>query len=229
MALPAKRLIEEASKILNDFEEGFEFTRWSKADLLDDTSKAIAALHFFKPDLFVKRVALTLTEGSAQTLPPEYAQLRDITYNVASGGKQGSPISKSNFETVRLINRDICYDPLTPYKTKTFRIDPQAPRTFYVNPPAPAYPKAQVIASVVEAPQAVLNENDDIVFPAGDAAQWQNILLDFILYRAFNRDIESAASRTKSRDHEIAFMQAVGAKFRLDRLQEAAPQAGGSQ
>lgn len=229
MALPAKRLIVEAAKILNDFEEGFEHTRWLKDDVMDDITKAIAALHFHKQELFVKRVVLALTEGSAQSLPPEYAALRDMPYNMGAGGLQGSPITRSDFEMLKLLNRDLCHDPLRPYKVKTYRIDSQAPRTFYVNPPAPAYPKAKAFASVVETPQIVLTENDEVVFPAADAAQWFNVILDYMLFREFNRDTESTTSRTKSRDHEIAFMQAVGAKHRLDRLQEPAAQARGAQ
>ncbi len=222
MSRTAKELLDDAIVALQDNEPGYEYSRWTKAELLSCVTQAMAALHFFKPELYNTKQVLTLLPGAVQRIGPEFSKLIELDSNLAPDGTEGSPITESSEPLLKAFNRPLPFDPMQPYKVVTYRMDTTNPRVFYVNPPAPESPRHKVVAALVQTPPTVLDENQELVLPASDSGGWYNVLLDYMLFRAFQKDTESATSRTKARDHEIAFMQAVGANARLDRLQEGA-------
>jgi hypothetical protein len=220
MALLVQRILTAALSELEDDEPGHEYTRWSKPDMLGYVTEAMAALHFYKPDLFVERMDVTLRPGDTQRVPATVSKIISLDCNVEPNGRDGRPIYPSKHELIKALYRPSQFDPMATYRVRSCAVDPENPQLFYVNPPAPEYPVARARGMFLMAPPEITNEGQQLTLPAADAAGWFNAILDYTLFRAFAKDTESNTSRTKSRDHEIAFMNAVGAKTRLDRLQE---------
>lgn len=220
MPLLVQRVLESALHELEDDEPGHEYSRWTKPEMLANVTAAIAALHFYKPDLFFVREQVTLRPGDVQHVDARFSKILSLDANVDKNGREGKPIYESNHPLIKALYRPNQFDALAPYWVRSCAIEPENQRIYYVNPPAPEHPRANVRGMFVLSPPEVTSENQQVDFPASDAGAWFNAILDFVLFRAFAKDTESNTSRTKSRDHEIAFMNAVGAKTRLDRLQE---------
>jgi hypothetical protein len=220
MGLPVQRLLDAALAELEDNEPGYEYSRWTKPEMLGYVASAVAALHFYKPDLFQARALVRLRPGDVQQVDGSHSRILSLEDNADANGAVGAPIYASNHDTTKALRRPNQFSPMEPYRVRSCAVDKDNPRVYYVNPPAPEYPRAHAWGFFQFSPPEIVDAGQDIELPATDAAGWFNALLDFVLFRAFAKDTESNTSRTKSRDHEIAFMNAVGAKNRLDRLQE---------
>jgi hypothetical protein len=220
MPLLTQRVLDTALAELEDNEPGFEYTRWTKPEMLGYVTAALAALHFYKPDLFNVREEITLRPGDVQRVEAKFARILSLDSNVEANGAEGRPIYKASHPLTKALYRPSQFDPLAPYWVRECSVDPDNPRIFYVTPAAPEYPRAKVRGMFVLAVPEITDASQQIDIPTTDSFDWFNAILDYVLFRAFAKDTESNTSRTKSRDHEIAFMNAVGAKTRLDRLQE---------
>lgn len=206
--LLAGELFRSCSIELNDL----DYVRWSKDDLANYLTDAVAVMSALKPTLFTVFVPLQLAPGPVQTVPGEYTELIDVTYNLLPDGTQGEPVNQGSFTVARALGRPAC----TPaygvgYVVRSYTVHPENDTYFIVDPPVPAItPLPAVWALVRRAPGVVTSETDAVVMANTTPETYRAILMEWMLYRAFARDTESSDSFQKSQAHYKAFYQALG-------------------
>ena len=144
----------------------------------------------------------------------DIAKLLDIPANVNADGSIGDPVLPANYNLTRYFTKRSC---LTGGgKVSSFRVDPNNPRTFFVEPPNPGYPpqKVQLLGQAAIVPVVALTDN--IVFSGGDASMYFNAMKDWALYRAFMKDTESQTSIQRAGQHYKAFYQFLNVKMQMD-------------
>jgi hypothetical protein len=208
------RLTNAIGDELNDIEPGYEHTRWPLPQLFEYITEALEQIAALKPELFASTEVVRLKPGAAQTVPSSLSKLLDVTTNVNSDGSSGDPILPANYTLSRYFNKPSCISSIG--KVSSFRVDPNNPRVFYVNPPAEAHPPQFIQLLGQTRPQAIRSTADDIEFSGGDASTYFNAIKDWALYRAFMKDTESQTSMQRAQQHYRGFYQFLNVKVQMD-------------
>lgn len=208
MALIAGSLFYACSIELNDL----DYVRWTKENLAEYLTDAIAVMSALKPTLFTVFEPLRLAPGKRQTVPAAYTELIDVLYNLLPDGTEGEPINAGSFTAARALGRSAC----TPaygvgYVVRSYTVHPENDTFYSVDPPAPTVnPMPAVMALVRLAPNVIVAETDAVVMANTTPETYRSALLEWMLYRAFARDSESSDSFQKSQAHYKAFYQFLG-------------------
>lgn len=203
------------------------YVRWPEAELLVYLNGAVAQLASLKPSLFHSYVQITLAPGPVQSVPPEYAHLIDVVYNINPDGTPGVPVNQGSFTAARALGRPSCsatYDGR--YVVRSYTVHPESDSFFFVDPAVPPTPQSSVMALVQLAPRPVTAITDSVVMANTAAEIYQEALKDWVLYRAFGKDVESSDSFNRSQAHYKAFMQFLGVP---PRDKNAVPMAASSR
>lgn len=188
-----------------------EYVRWTKDDLAEYLTDAIAVVAALKPTLFNSFVPLRLAPGPVQTMPGEYSGLVDITHNLYPDGTHGEPVNKGSFTAARALGRSSC-SPVdgVGYVVRSYTVHPENDTYFTVDPAVPVNTYPYVWALVQLAPNVILTESDAVVMANTTPETYRSVLLEWMLYRAFARDTESSDSFNRSQAHYKAFYQFLG-------------------
>lgn len=229
MALTAQSIIQRAVQVLQDTSS----VRWAADELVRWLNDGQREIVMYRPDSNTKAATGTLVAGTRQdlttmtgisTLYP--AKLLDIVRNMAS---------TSTKKAVRLIAREIL-DAQTPgwhalpgsVDVLHFTFDVRDPRAFYVYPPATAASQLEIIFSAyptdVAAPSGL--DYTTVTGFLGIVDIYGNALLDYVLYRAYTKDIEYAGNANRAVAHYAAFANSMGVE--LKGTLGAQPSAQGS-
>lgn len=197
-------IVTRAASHLNDVNH----VRWSVAELVEHVNEAMAVIVALKPNTNAVTAEIQLVEGTKQDIPSDGVRLIDVIRNTGvDGGVPSAPI--------RIIERDTL-DTLRPtwHKdrssnvVKNYVFDERNPKTFYVYPPS----RGQHIEVVYsQMPATVVNSSQLGVFDFFQAA-----LLDYVLYRAFDKETEEG-SNARSAKHYQAFYSGLGLIDESDR------------
>jgi hypothetical protein len=203
MATTVASITSRAAAILNDAN-----VRWPTSELIDwlnDGQREVASI---RPGASVTSGPITLTAGKTKhTLPVGAVELLEIKRNLGADGlTPGKVINYTKTEYLDALQPDwhaatpstvidqYCYD---------FERDP---KHFYTYPPAHAVTTVQVEAVITVMPtDCVLGGNINI----GD--EYTNALLDYVLYRAFDKNTEMS-NVTRASGYYNAFLQRLGIK-----------------
>lgn len=209
MTVLASTLVNEVATILNDMEVGHEHTRWPVAELLNYLSEAIYTIVNGKPSIFVSVTQLSMAPGSTQRLPDEYSRLLDIHFNINKDGSEGPNVLPGVYNLQQAFQKAGCPSEGV---VEVYSAYPGSERYFWVDPPVPAglnyTPKVQALVMV--APQQITALSQPIQFPGGSAQLYQGALIDWMLYRCYSKDEESATSYERSQAHFKAFQVYLG-------------------
>jgi hypothetical protein len=188
--------------------------RWPVNELvryLNDGQREIA---LYRPDSMVTSATAPLVAGAKQTLPAGGTKLIDVVRNTA-GDKRA----------IRLTNREILDAQVSgwyglPGVTEIlhFMYDVRDPRTFYVYPVAAAT-GASVELVYAALPVDIAEPADGSLYGAVDGNIsvpdiYGNVLLDYILYRAYTKDSEYAGNAARSQAHYQLFANALGMEIK---------------
>lgn len=226
----ASELFDEVGDILNDMEEGFEHLRWPVSDLMKYLNEASSTISLAKPSVFTTVVRLGLGPGSTQRLPDEYTRLLDVLFNVNRDGSEGPNVLPGIHELQQAFQKPGC-----PYRgvVETYAAYSGSERFFWVDPPVPpGLPYTpQVEALVIALPPTVTSPDQPLAFPGISAQMYRGALVDWMLYRCYSKDQESASSLQRSEMHFKAYQAylglAIGAPARSSKSSGGtAPQAG---
>lgn len=214
-----KRITDAVGDELNDIEPGYEHIRWPLAQLFEYLTEALEQIGALRPELFSIVETVKLRSGAAQPVPQTFSRLLDVSSNVHPDGSMGDPVLPANYTLARYFNKPSCVP--TERKVSSFRVDPNNPRTFLVNPPALDYPPQYVqLIGQARAP-AIASVRDDIDFSGGDIAMYFNALKDWMLYRAFMKDTESQSSMARAQQYYRSFYQFLNVKIQTDSFNKA--------
>jgi len=222
-----KTIIDRASKLLLDDTA----VRWTTTELLDWLNAGQNETVLLKPDSHVTVVEYKLVPGTLQSLPDGSANFKDSgDATVASGivlldivrnmGTDGTVPGKA----IHIIDRELL-DALNPdWHSVTadaevihYMSDNKAPKIFYVYPPQPASSMGYVEVMYSSKPTPVASYAADKYIDLDDI--YENILLDYVLYRAFAKD-NSDNSNQKAVSYYSQFRNALLGKDQMEELND---------
>lgn len=181
--------------------------QWPATELLgwlNDGQREIAIL---KPNAFVVSRSVKLAEGTKQQLPEDGVQLIDIPRNM--GGDGNTP-----GRAVRITMRETLdaqvpnwHNARANAECRHYTYNPLDPKRFYCYPPQPAIDQGYVEIVFGGVPPDMAT----IQAPIALDNVYQNPLIDYILYRAYSKQTDSADGG-KAMAHRGAFDASISGK-----------------
>jgi len=214
-------IVRRAEKILND--EGA--VRWTRLELQDWINDAYKEVVLLRPDANSQTATVTLAAGTRQKLSdtgtinlPTALRVLDVIRNMAA---------TSNKRAVRFVDRRVLDDQLPGWHSETesvnivhWMFDILTPKEFLVYPPATALAQIELVYSSVPASHAL---SAGALDPAGSDTTiinlddiYANVILDYLLYRAYSKDADYAANGQRAINHLNSFNSSLGAKTAID-------------
>lgn len=220
MACGGRSLVDEASRLLNDAEPGFENIRWTRADLLSYLNEALCMLSIARPNMFLTTMELPLSVGSVQRLPDGVKALYRIDGTVLPDGSISNKApSKGNQYLARWFTNVACAASAVAagaaYVVGSYSVDANDKQSFIVQPPVPADKAGVKVSAVVLKAPGGLTEKSDAL---GVDCCYGPALIEWMLYRAYGVDDESASSPIRAREHLATFFSIL----QIDAAQQAA-------
>lgn len=198
---------------------------WTDEELLAYLNEAVCELAGLRPDEFTSQTELALVPGRCQTVP-EGCDLVSVQGD-CSGEDPGITRATSTAGD-RLGAKFLCRDDVCPdapdadggeptecaiWRASSFRVTPASRGYFMIDPPVPdGCSDITVTAMVYCMPERLpLGDDPECVMPCSYDAQ----LVDFILMRAFEKDIDSVSAQQRASYHRRSFYQGVNADYRM--------------
>lgn len=186
--------------------------RWpSDTELLGWLNDGQREVLVFKPNAYVKNIAIKLITGTKQALPADGVQLMDVVRNMGIDGNTPG-------RAIRVAMREVIDAQLPDWHSSTanatakhYMYSVLDPKNFYVYPPQPASNQgyAEIIYGAIPA-DATINSVisiDDI---------YQNALIDYVLYRAYSKDSEYTADDGRASKHQNAYIASLTGKAKAE-------------
>ena len=199
-------IVSRVSTILQDTTS----VRWPSSELLDWFDDGSREVVLQLPEAGAVNESVALVAGTKQTIPAAGIQFIDAVRNTSGSA-------------VRIVSREVLDAQRIDWHTDTasttikhFTFDPRDPRRFYVYPPAAVGASLDVVYS--KSPSAAVrtgtipNQTSASVLPIDDI--YANVLVDYMLYRAYSKDAEYAGNTQRAISHYTAFANALGIKLK---------------
>ena len=200
--ISAQNIVDRARHILQDTTSGG--TRWLDAELLKWLNDAQREIVLLKPNAYSSVENISLNSGSKQ----------EIT---ATGLLLLSIIRNTNGMAVRRVDRGILdsenpnwHNDSSSSTVEHYVFDEDAPRHFWVYPPNSGGGTVECIIS--KAPEDVPGLGNSITL--NDI--YANVILDFILYRAYSKDTDYAGNSQRAATHYQAFNNSLGVRVQTE-------------
>ena len=190
-------------------------TRWLQPEMTDWINDAMREIVNVDPDANSKLANVTLAAGTKQVLPAGAIALGKLVRNMGVGGATPGEAPRPVAIKLMDLHRPTWHADTATLVVKNYMPDPRTPRNFYVWPPMSG-------ATVVECeystlPTPVVNPSDSITLDDF----YVNAIVDYVLYRAFSKDIELLNSKTKAATHKAAFDQSMAVASKAEEEEEA--------
>jgi hypothetical protein len=200
--------------------------RWPSLELQGWLNDAYREIVIFRPDSNAQTGTYACVAGPRQQITSTFAaatQLLDVVRNVASSAVK-SPVKLITRQTLDDMDRT-WYGSTGAVTIERYAFDPRLPREFLVYPPAAVGAQLEVIYSSVPAAHALTeaqlsNPATAEVIRIDDS--FGNVLIDYVMYRAYSKDAEVSANAARAVAHYQAFQNGLGIKGQS----EAAAQPG---
>jgi len=209
-------LIDRASIILQDSTN----VRFPQAELLKFFNDAQREVVLHRPDAKMVNASLTLVAGSKQALPAAALRLIEVVRNV--GGR-----------AVTQVDRRILDETLPNWhetaagtnKIEHYVYEPADPKNFYVYPKGTTSLDLEIVYSAAPSDIAISNfASDTTVISVDDV--YANAILDYILYRSYQKDSEFAGNSQRALMHYQSFGNSLGVKTQADMAVTPLPETG---
>ena len=197
-------ILDRASIILQN-------VRFPNEELLKFFNDAQREVVLHRPDAKMVNTTLDLATGSKQTLPVSALRLIDVVRNV--GGR-----------AVTQVDRRILDETLPNWhettagtnKIEHYIYDPADPKNFYVFPKGTSGTDSlEIIFSASTSEIAISDFSSDTTVISIDDV-YANCLLDYVLYRSYQKDSEFAGNSQRAIMHYQSFANALGIKTQAD-------------
>lgn len=221
MPFTARDVFERAEIILQDAGA----TRWPYTEQLlwlNDAGREIVTL---KPNANARTVELELEQGTKQSLAEAHHALISVTRNMT--GPEGARIGGRAITTAKRSVMDTLFpnwhDPAVMPQTVMVRHvidDAMDQRTFYVVPGNTGAGVIEAVVSVIPATLELPASPDSLAsYSALDVdlpAIYQNAVVDYVLFKAFSKDMALPGSAQRAVAHYSAFANALGVKAQAE-------------
>ena len=216
--MPATKVVDildRASIILQDTSN----VRFPNAELLKFFNDAQREVVLHRPDAkATNSAAFSCAVGSKQTLPSTALRLIDVVRNV--GGRAITQIDRKILDETLPDWHNATAD--ANKKVEHFVYDPADPKHFYVYPAGEAAFDLEIIYSEAPSDVSISNFDTDTTTISLDDI-YANAVLDYMLYRAYQKDSEYAGNAERSMMHYQSFTNALGIKTRSDSAADPRP------
>lgn len=218
MAFTAKDVLSRTTTILQDAGA----VRWPLSEQLlwlNDATREIAIL---KPNATAKTVVVPLVAGTKQTIPATAHALIQVTRNVDGAnntpGRVITPIVREVLDAQMPGWHD---QTKLPYGKVVKHVidDPFDQQVFYVVPGNDGTGKLEAVVSALPAEIATPADPFDIDAYTGtvDLPEiYRNAVIDYVLYRAFSKDMNLAGAANRAVAHYQQFSTAIGVKTQAE-------------
>lgn len=201
-------ILGRASIILQD-NTNVRFPNDELLKFFNDAQKEVV-LH--RPDANMQNVSFTPIDGSKQTIPTSGLRLIDVVRNV--GGYAVTQIDRKILDETLPNWHNIAQN--STKKVEHFVFDPSDPKTFYVYPKAVASSdNLEIVYSSAPSDIAISDFSADTTVISLDDI-YANCILDYVLYRSYQKDSEFAGNAQRSMMHYQGFANALGVKTQVD-------------
>ena len=201
-------ILGRASIILQDSTN----VRFPNDELLKFFNDAQKEVVLHRPDANMQNVNnFTCVAGSKQTIPTTGLRLVDVVRNV--GGRAITQVDRKILDETLPNWHETTAD--STRKIEHFIFDPADPKHFYVYPKATTAFQLEIVFSAAPSDISISNFNTDTTTISVDDV-YANSLLDYILYRAYQKDSEFAGNAQRSMMHYQGFTNSLGVKTPVD-------------
>jgi len=203
-------LIDTAGIILQDTSQ----VRFPQAELMTFLNDAQREIVLHRPDARTVNGNMTCVAGSKQSIPATGLRLIDVVRNDA--GRAITQIDRKILDETLPDWHNTAADATK--KIEHFVYDPADPKNFYVYPNATVSMDIEIIYST--APSDI-TYTSTVTITLDDI--YANAILDYMLYRAYQKDSEYAGNAERSMMHYQSFANALGIKSRADAAIDPVP------
>jgi len=223
MPITAQDVLTRARAVLQDAGS----TRWLLPELLDWINDGLRSIALYKPSAISETTVLELQEGTYQELAEGQQLLRaarNITSAVGATPRVGGPVITPIAREILDAQNPNWHDTgSVPFSATVRHVmsDLMDPRIFYLYPGNDGTGKIEATVSKEPAPIAATGDVNDIFSYAVDlpiSPIYLDPLLDFVLYRAFSKDMQLAGSAQRSVAHYQNFMNALNLRQQVENL-----------
>lgn len=197
MTVLASEIITRVREILVD---EADTQRWTDAELLRHLSDGQRTIASIFPDAATKVAAMQLAEGTRQSIPADGERLLSVYRNMGTDGATPG-------RAIRLIKRELLDDQNPNWHADSkvttvynYIFDPADEESFFVYPPSNG--NGYVEINYCYNPPEIEELTDAI--EVSDI--YQTPLVDFILYKAMQKDSDFAAGMQRATAHMQAFL-----------------------
>lgn len=219
MTILVQDIVDRVTDLLLDKDRADEDARWPDAELIRWINDFRMALITRMPSACAKRAAKTLDLGTLQTIPADGTMLLDVVRNLQNDGvTPGRAIRRTDRQNIDDYDPD--WHAATPKASVSqFTYDDRTPDIFFVNPPALAGVKVEIIYPAIPAAVAALGDSLDIDL------QYLDAVVNYVAYRAKSKDSEYA-NAGEAAAYYGAFNDALG--MRAQSANTASPNQPGN-
>ncbi|WP_346779496.1 DUF6682 family protein [Burkholderia sp. Ac-20345] len=203
-------VVREVAALLNDDEEGFEFTHWTESDLVEYANDAAIQITQWRVSEFSKPHTIDLVAGARQTLPADALAFYRVAGTVDRYGRTIGQPSATDVAATRIaanwFESLACRRSTGDYVVRSFSFDSDDQTSFYVDPPVPPGKKVQAVVVYASVPDRAEVDGALSVPPI-----YHNAVIEWMLYRAYGKDTESATDAMRSTEHHTTFNNMMAA------------------
>ena len=203
-------IIDTAGIILQDTSQ----VRFPQSELMTFLNDAQREIVLHRPDAKTLNGNMTCVSGSKQSIPATGLRLIDVVRNDA--GRAITQIDRKILDETLPNWHNTAADATK--KVEHFVYDPADPKNFYVYPNATSSMDIEIIYST--APSDI-SYTSTVTITLDDI--YANAILDYMLYRAYQKDSEYAGNAERSMMHYQSFANALGIKSRADAAIDPMP------
>tara|TARA_R100000655_G_scaffold98077_1_gene141288 strand:- start:533 stop:1192 length:660 start_codon:yes stop_codon:yes gene_type:complete len=209
-------VLDRASIILQDESH----VRFPNAELLKFFNDAQREVILQRPDASITNATLALANGAKQALPANALRLIEVIRN--TGGQSVTQVDRQLLDDVQ---PDWYTAVSGARKIEHYVYDSIDPKVFYVYPNAVSGTHSlEIVYSASLADIAIGNFSSDTTTISLDDT-YGNALLDYVLYRSYQKDAEYSGNVEKSMMHYQRFAAALGIKSQADAATTPYPEA----
>jgi len=187
-------------------------TRWPLKELLGWYNLAQKAIVNNRPDAHARSISFDCALGTHQVLPADGLRLIKVTRN-ESGTKKAITLIEGRILDDQHIDWHDDSDPQS--IVQHYIYDPRVPKEFYVYPAVQAGTSIKLSMSTAPIDVEIADFDTDVQTLLLDD-MYVNPLLDFVLYRAYSKDIDYAGNQQRAVGHYNSFANALGIKTQSD-------------
>lgn len=220
------------SQIINevaiDLTDG-NFELWTKDEMLSYLNDAQLQICMYRPDSLSGSQAFILSKGTTkQSLPVGFNRmLSGVIRNMGADGLTvGKVIRPVDQESLDLIDSN-WHNQTASLIINNIVYNEKNPKEFFVTPPAHAVTDVYIEAVLSKSPVNILIADFDTAQTEIDDI-YKTVIKEFMYYRAYSKETDSAESRSLAKSHEQTFYNLLGVKVKVDMTNSVAQEVNQS-